>query len=95
MNRNDTYNKDLSFKYLIDHGISNKIGDLYYKQLINGAYVVLWVSCRDIDVHLCKWLPDNHEDINDSNTLWKISGFNSNNAEKVKEFKSNILCIDI
>ena len=93
MNKNNTYNENLSFKYLIDYGISNKIGDLYYKQLENGTYVVLWKSCRDIDVFLCKCLPQSHEEIDSTNIIKKILSFDCNDIEKVERFKNSIMSL--
>lgn len=82
-----------SLEYLIAYGICESLGDLLYKQLANGNYVVAWKSCQDVDVFLCKCLPKSSEEIGSTNIIRKISSFDSKNSEKVKEFRKNIMCI--
>ena len=52
--------------YLTNYGIEQKNGDLFYKSLPSGNYVMYWQSNNDIDVYLCRWLPSSHEDLDDS-----------------------------
>lgn len=46
--------------YLTNYGIEQKNGDLFYKSLPSGNYVMYWQSNNDIDVYLCRWLPSSH-----------------------------------
>lgn len=80
-----------SLEYLIAYGICESLGDLLYKQLANGNYIVAWKSCQDVDVFLCKCLPRSSEEIGSTNIIRKISSFDSKNSEKVKEFRENIM----
>ena len=73
--------------YLAVYGISQKCGDLLYKKLLSGRYLVTWQSCRDVDVYLCRWLPSSHEDLDDSCIIDKILSFDDTNADKVTKFK--------
>ena len=63
--------------YLTNYGIEQKNGDLFYKSLPSGNYVMYWQSNNDIDVYLCRWLPSSHE----------ILSFDDSNEDKVTKFK--------
>lgn len=58
--------------YLAAYGISQKYGDLFYKRLPSGNYVIYWQSSNDIDIFLCRWLPSSHEDLDNSCIIDKI-----------------------
>lgn len=73
--------------YLAAYGISQKYGDLFYKRLPSGNYVIYWQSSNDIDIFLCRWLPSSHEDLDNSCIIDKILSFNDTNADKVTKFK--------
>lgn len=73
--------------YLAAYGISQKYGDLFYKRLPSGNYVIYWQSSNDIDIFLCRWLPSSHEDLDNSCIIDKILSFDDTNADKVTKFK--------
>lgn len=73
--------------YLAAYGISQKYGDLFYKRLASGNYVIYWQSSNDIDIFLCRWLPSSHEDLDNSCIIDKILSFDDTNADKVTKFK--------
>ncbi len=73
--------------YLAAYGISQKYGDLFYKRLPSGNYVIYWQSSNDIDIFLCRWLPSSHEDLDKSCIIDKILSFDDTNADKVTKFK--------
>ena len=73
--------------YLTNYGIEQKNGDLFYKSLPRGNYVMYWQSNNDIDVYLCRWLPSSHEDLDDSCIIDKILSFDDSNEDKVTKFK--------
>ena len=73
--------------YLTNYGIEQKNGDLFYKSLPIGNYVMYWQSNNDIDVYLCIWLPSSHEDLDDSCIIDKILSFDDSNEDKVTKFK--------
>ena len=73
--------------YLAAYGISQKYGDLFYKRLPSGNYVISWQSSNDIDIFLCRWLPSSHEDLDNSCIIDKILSFDDTNADKVTKFK--------
>ena len=73
--------------YLAAYGISQKYGDLFYKRLPSGNYVIYWQSSNDIDIFLCRWLPSSHEDLDNSCIIDKILSFDDTNADKVSKFK--------
>ena len=73
--------------YLAAYGISQKYGDLFYKRLPSGNYVIYWQSSNDIDIFLCGWLPSSHEDLDNSCIIDKILSFDDTNADKVTKFK--------
>ena len=73
--------------YLAAYGISQKYGDLFYKRLPSGNYVIYWQSGNDIDIFLCRWLPSSHEDLDNSCIIDKILSFDDTNADKVTKFK--------
>lgn len=73
--------------YLAAYGISQKYGDLFYKRLPSGNYVIYWQSSNDIDIFLCRWLPSSHEDLDDSCIIDKILSFDDSNEDKVTKFK--------
>ena len=80
------YNMD-AINYLKAYGVEQKTGDLFYKRLPSGNYVMYWQSNNDIDVYLCRWLPSSHEDLDDSCIIDKILSFDDTNADKVTKFK--------
>ena len=73
--------------YLAAYGISQKYGDLFYKRLPSGNYVIYWQSSNDIDIFLCRRLPSSHEDLDNSCIIDKILSFDDTNADKVTKFK--------
>ena len=73
--------------YLAAYGISQKYGDLFYKRLPSGNYVIYWQSSNDIDIFLCRWLPSSHEDLDNSCIIDIILSFDDTNADKVTKFK--------
>lgn len=73
--------------YLENYGISQKCGDLLYKKLLSGRYLVTWQSCRDVDVYLCRWLPKSHEELNDKCIIDRIHSFDDTDVDKVAKFK--------
>ena len=73
--------------YLAAYGISQKYGDLFYKRLPSGNYVIYWQSSNEIDIFLCRWLPSSHEDLDNSCIIDKILSFDDTNADKVTKFK--------
>ena len=73
--------------YLAAYGISQKYGDLFYKRLPSGNYVIYWQSSNDIDIFLCRWLPSSHEDLDNSCIIDKILSFDDTNSDKVTKFK--------
>lgn len=73
--------------YLAAYGISQKYGDLFYKRLPSGNYVIYWQSSNDIDIFLCRWLPSSHEDLDNSCIIDKILSFDDSNEDKVTKFK--------
>ena len=73
--------------YLAAYGISQKYGDLFYKRLPSGNYVIYWQSSNDIDIFLCRWLPSSHEDLDNSCIIDKILSFDDTTADKVTKFK--------
>ena len=73
--------------YLAAYGISQKYGDLFYKRLPSGNYVIYWQSSNDIDIFLCRWLPSSHVDLDNSCIIDKILSFDDTNADKVTKFK--------
>jgi len=73
--------------YLTNYGIEQKNGDLFYKSLPSGNYVMYWQSNNDIDVYLCRWLPSSHEDLDDSCIIDKILSFDD--STKFKQMLKN------
>lgn len=76
-----------SLKVLDAYDVSNMIGDLLFKKLPNGNYLVAYKSTYDIDLYLCSVLPKSHEEITERCVLKKILGFRSSNIEKMNLFR--------
>lgn len=76
-----------SISYLKACGIDKRRGDLLYKLLNSGYYLVAYIN-RDIDLFLCNWLPESHEQTSDEGCVEsQILGFRINNSDKLKMFK--------
>lgn len=43
-----------SLDYIIAYGISNKSGELLYKKLNNGQYLIASVTINNIDIYMLK-----------------------------------------
>lgn len=73
--------------YLRAYGLEHREGDLLYKRLPGGNYILFWQSSNDIDVFLCRWLPDSHKQLDESCIIDEILSFDSTKDEKVAKFK--------
>ncbi|RHR72428.1 hypothetical protein DWW69_16155 [Bacteroides sp. AF16-49] len=73
--------------YIKAYGVEQESGDLLYRKLFNGNYMVVWQTYNNIDIFLCKWLPNSHEDIDESCIIDKIRSFDNENETKVAKFK--------
>lgn len=79
-----------AINYIIDYGISDRKNDLLYKRLSSGTYLVAWSTTCSVDVFLCKWLPESHEDIIEQCVIEKILSFDNIDKDKVRKFKQMI-----
>lgn len=52
-----------SLDYIIAYGISNKSGELLYKKLNNGQYLIASVTINNIDIYMLKELYECRESI--------------------------------
>ena len=73
--------------YIKAYGVEQESGDLLYRKLFNGNYMVVWQTYNNIDIFLCKWLPHSPEGIDESCILEKIRSFDNANETKVAKFK--------
>lgn len=76
-----------AINYLKAYGIEQEKGDLLYKRLPSGRYIVSWQTCNNIDVFLCKWVPDYHGELDESCVIDKILSFDSANEVDVSKLK--------
>lgn len=79
-----------AINYIIDYGISDRKNDLLYKRLSSGTYLVAWPTTCSVDVFLCKWLPESHEDITKQCVIEKILSFDNTDTDAVRAFKQMI-----
>lgn len=76
-----------SISYLKAYGIEKKQGDLLYKLLPTGYYLVAYIN-SDIDLFLCNWLPESHEHTSDKGCVKsEILSFRIDNTDKLDKFK--------
>lgn len=73
--------------YLKAYGVEQKNGDLLYKRLPSGRYIVSWQIYNNIDVFLCRWVPDSHEELDESCVIDQILSFDNNKEEKAAKFR--------
>lgn len=76
-----------AINYLKAYGIEQERGDLLYKRLPSGRYIVSCQSCNDIDVFLCRWVPDSHEKLDESCVINQILSFDNTKEEKAAKFR--------
>lgn len=81
---------DSTISYLKAYGIEKTHNDLLYKRLSDSTYIVAYIK-YDIDVFLCRWLPESSEHTDDANcVIDKIMGFRIYDSQKMAEFKKII-----
>lgn len=79
-----------SLEVLDAYGISDIVGDLLFKKLPNGNYLLVYKSTYDIDLYLCSMLPKSHKEITERCVLKQILGFRSSNIEKMNLFREMV-----
>ena len=74
--------------YIKAYGVSNKSGNLLYKELKNGQYLTAAITANNIDIYILNELYEDSEEINKP---IEISSFNINDLNKVAHFKELII----
>ena len=74
--------------YIKAYGVSNKSGNLLYKELKNGQYLTAAIIANNIDIYILNELYDDCEEINKPA---EILSFNVNDSIKVARFKELII----
>ena len=80
-----------SISYLKSYGIEKKQGNLLYKLLPTGYYLVAYIN-NDIDLFLCNLLPESHEHTSDEGCVkFQKLCFKIDKTYKQKKFKEMLV----